>query len=335
MAPDNDKPLARLQALLEAEGAAHLLRGARLEPGTSRDGPALRVAGTFARSRLEGRYSACVREALGASARLVSDDPPPVRGKTDRIRLGKGNEFAARMVRAAVEGSEPLAPLLLLYGPAASGKSTLLRWAEGLAAGRAFRLDLATLIAGKSRYLMPRKKLVLIDGLETLAGKPGAQRTLCLLLDGVADRGGRCIASLRGHPRECPGLESTLACRLLGAVLVPVEAVPARGSAPPPLPSLDPASLLHRLKDAAAGAFRVERSLLDRSTKRRGIVEAKRAVIAEASRHGLPRSEIAASLGIKSSRTLQEACRWVASRSGRDARFAALVRAVGRVLPKP
>ncbi len=335
MAPDSNHTLQRLQALLEAEGAAHLLRGARLEQGTARDGLALRVSSAFARSRLEGRYAACVREALGPSARLVNDDPPPVRGKTDRIRLGKGNEFAVRMVRAAVDGSDPHAPLLLLYGPPASGKSILLHWAEKLAAGRAFRLDLATLLAGKSRHLMPRKKLVLIDGVEQLAGKPGAQRTLSLLLDGVADRGGRCIASLRGHPRECPGLGEALVCRLLGGVLVPVEAVPARGSAPTPPPSLAPAALLDRLKDAAAGAFRVERALLDLSSKRRGIVEAKRAVIAEAARHGLARLEIAVSLGLKSPRTVQEACRWVAARSGRDGQFAALVRAVGRVLPKP
>jgi len=334
MAPSHEDRLQALRALLEAQGAGHLLRGARLEEGPAPGAPALRVAGAFARDRLDGSFAPLVRAALGPAARVLGDEAPRPRPRADRIRVGKGNEFAVRMVRATVDGGEASVPLLVLYGPPGAGKSLLLRWAEESAKGRAFRVDLDLVKAGRSRHLVPRKRLVLVDGLESLSGRAGAQRTLRILLDGVADRGGRSIVTVRGHPRECSGLEPALKSRLLGGVLVSVEAVPARGGAPPP-PSLDSAALLERLKDAAAGAFRVERTLLDLSNKRRGVVEAKRAVIAEAARHGLPRDAIASSLGLKSARTVKEACRWVERKSGRDARFAALVRAVGRVLPRP
>lgn len=92
-------------------------------------------------------------------------------------------------------------------------------------------------------------------------------------------------------------------------------------------------TLLHLLKDEAARAFDVERALLDESTKRRSVVEARRAVMAVAVRGGLDPAEIAPLMGLRSSRTVAEACRRVEARRLRDERFAGLLDVMRRVLP--
>jgi len=330
MALASDEALRRLRDLIGPESASLWLEGARVEPLRGRGAAVLRVRGPFARQRLESAHADALREAFRGPVRVTCDEPPTSGAKpraADRLTVGPGNDLAVRLVRAFATGGDGAAPLVVLYGPNASGKTLLCRLAAKLGGGDVFRLDPARLRGGST--FMPRKPLVVVDGVETLAAKPGGQRTLCMILDGVADRGGRVLATLRGHPRELPGLQPALRNRLLGGVLAPVQAVGARRG-----PEPTPAELIALLKEAAAQAFHVERALLDLQTKRRIVVEARRAVIAEAARAGMSRGAIAESLGLRSTRTVTEACRWTERRSTRDARFAALVRTVGGVLPR-
>jgi hypothetical protein len=322
--------LRRLRQKIGPGNAALWLEGATVESALARGGPVLRVRSPFARERLRTAHAAALVEAFGGPIEVVCDAAPAPRAPpraADRIAVGPGNDLAVRLVRAFAEGGDGAAPLLVLYGPNASGKTLLCRLASSLGGRQVFRLDPARLRSGSSFF--PRKPLVVADGVEALAGKKGAQRALCVILDGLADRGGRALVTLRGHPRECAGLEPALRSRLLGGLLAPVQPVGGRVR-----PAPTHAEMVSLLKDAAARAFQVERALLDAATKRRVVVEAKRAVITEAARAGVPKEAIAAAMGLRSVRTVHAARRWIESRSARDAKLAALVRAIGGVLPR-
>ena len=88
---------------------------------------------------------------------------------------------------------------------------------------------------------------------------------------------------------------------------------------------------LERMKDVAAQLFGVDVGLVGR---RRIVVEARRAVMAAACGHGFDEMAIAESFGLKSVRTVREACRWAEYEQRRDRRFAALLHEVARVLPR-
>jgi len=102
------------------------------------------------------------------------------------------------------------------------------------------------------------------------------------------------------------------------------------GAAPPFAPS----DTMARMKDTAARLFGVQRDLLDLPVRRRYVVEARRAVMAAAVERGIPEIDVAASFGLKSGRTVREACRWAVREAAQDPRFAALLHEVGRVLPR-
>ena len=343
MVSEEREALDRLAATLGSRTAAVWLRNAQVEFR----GPhaVLRVKGQFQRRWLEDR-GGTLREVFGGPVLVVAEEArpaPPRRRATPKLR-GVAGEFAHRVVRAFVEGGPASSPLTVVYGPEGCGKSALVEWAGASAREAAFRIDMQRLRSGRSRGLVPRKPLVVAEGVELLAGREKAQRTLCTILDAVRDKGGRVLCSLEGHPAERDGIFPALRNRLLGGVLVPVEAESpevveawregrrprevAEAPAPPP-------DCLTRMKDAAARLFGVERALLDGGTKRRRVVEARRTVIAAACRGGLDRVAVAAAFGLRSERAVREACRWAEREEGRDGRYASLLHEVGRVLGGP
>ncbi len=339
MDSDAREALRRLKERLASPATRVWLDEARVEHAPGRP-VVLRVPGPFPKHWLESRCAAELHEAFGGPVDIVVDErrgaAPPSR-TMPRLR-GPAGEFALRIVRAFAKDEEPaLASLVVLFGPRHSGKAVLAEWACFLGRPRVFRLDIERLRRGHSRGLVPRKPLVVADGVERLAGRDVAQRTLCTIIDMVLDRGGRLLLTLEGHPGRRPDLRPALRSRLLGGMLVPVEAedlsrLPDRrrkgapGAAP--VPPLD------RMKDEAARVFGIERALLDGSTKRRLVVQARRTVIAAASRGGLPGREIAEAFGLRSTRPVAEACRWAERERNRDRRYAALFHEVARVLPK-
>ncbi len=324
MVPDAREALTRLRERIGSRAAELWLDGARV---VRKDGAIeLRVARPFAKQRLETRYAAELRECLGEGAKVVSTAPeaPPRKDEKRAIPqvTGPRAEFAVRIVRAFATGERAGASLLLLHGPPRSGKSLLAAWARKLAGSRAFRLDLARVRAGRSRGLVPRKPLTVGEGVEALAGREKAQRTLCTIIDAVQDRGDRLLFTLEGHPSR-EDLSPALRSRLLGGLLVGVE--PAGGPAP---------GGLDAMKDLAARLCGVERSLLDTRCRRRSVVEVRRAVIAAARRAGLEAEKIARAFGLRSTRPVAEACAWAAREEARDRRFAAILDEVARVGPR-
>jgi chromosomal replication initiation ATPase DnaA len=323
--PDAREALTRLRERIGPRAASLWLDGAKVV--RSRGAVELRVPRPFARQRLLARYAEDLKEAFGGAVEVVSEapEPPPheqPRKKSIPRLQGPRAEFAVRMVKGFAKGDPAGANLLLLHGPPGSGKSLLATWARKLAGGRAFRLDLARVRAGKSRGLVPRKPLTVGEGVEALARREKAQRTLCTIIDAVQDRGDRLLFTLEGHPARA-GLSPALRSRLLGGLLVRVE--PA-GAAPP--------AGLDAMKDTAARLCGVERSLLDGACRRRSVVEVRRAVMAAASRAGFAPGEIARSFGLRSERPVAEARAWAARQEARDRRFAGILDEVLRVGPR-
>jgi len=330
---DAQEALTRLKESLCSKAAAVWLDAARVEQ--VRGGYVLRVTGPFQKRWFEERHGDAIQEAFGAPVRIVADGP--ARRKETRHRRaaprlnGPAGEFAVRMVRAFLEG-DGAASCVVLYGPPRAGKSVLLDWACSRAGAAIFRLDLERLRRGGSRGLVPRKPLVVADGLEQLSGRQQAQRTLCMILDAVQDRGHRFLGTVEGHPAQA-GFLPALGNRLMGGLLVPVEAeIVVKGA--PAAPQTDDA-LLAAMKDVAARLFQVERELLDSATKRRAVVAARRTVIAAACRGGLDAKRVALACGIRSERSVREACRWADREAARDEAFAATMHQVAQVLASP
>ena len=359
----------RLKAELRSEAAAGWLDDARVERGPS-GATVLILRSAFQKHWFETRCLRRLRDVFGGPVEVRAEPGPAPAHRPSRVmpRLsGPAGEYAVRMVRAFVEGGPAAAALVLVYGPPHCGKSLLVDWAVAQSARRVFRVDLDRVRRGRSRGLVPRKPLLVADGIERLAGRAAAQRTLCSILDVVRDRGGRVLVTMEGHPAEVEGLFPALRNRLKGGVPVRLEQ-PTTGdmrlqlrdrarrhgirlpldwedelSKLPPAAALraldmrmlpgadDPADGLLRMKDVAARLFGVDQELLGR---RRIVVEARRAVMASACAHGFDEMEIAKAFGLRSVRTVREACRWADQEQRRDRRFAALLHEVARVLPR-
>ena len=340
MVSDAHEALRRLKERIRSPAARVWLDEARVQRAPDRS-VVLRVPGPFPKHWLETRCAEELHDAFGGPVDIVVDAPrrAPRRSRAVPRLSGPAGEFALRIVRAFATEESALAPLVVLHGPAHSGKAILAEWACFLAGPRVFRLDLERLRKGRSRGLVPRKQLVVSDGVELLAGRETAQRTLCTIIDTVQDRGGRLLLTVEGHPGERPDLRPALRSRMLGGLLVPVEAehparVPGRRRRGPPDEIPAPPPLLDRMKDEAARLFRVERALMDGSTKRRLAVQARRTVMAAACRGGVPGKDIAAAFGLRSTRAVLEACRWAEREQKRDRHYAAAFHEVARILPK-
>jgi len=374
MAFEFTEALRRLQDLLPRSASARWLRGAQVKTRRG-GGPVLHVQGPMEKRWFETHGAAALRAALGEGARVEANVVEAARERSPlpRTRLaGPAGEYALRLVRSFVEGGPAATPLLVLHGPPRCGSDTLVHWAAALGGRRVFRLDLDRLRAGGSRELVPRKPLVVVESLERIAGRPGAQRTLCTLLDGVWARGGRVLATIEGHPGDREGLLPALRSRLQAGVPVPL---PAPGPAEVRLELRDRArergrrlprgweeelaalpveaalkaldlrfsgahdagraevrGPLERMKDIAARLFEVEREMLDLPVKRRSVVEARRSVMAAGSRAGLAAEELARAFGIASPRVVREACRWAERQEKRSDRYARMIHEVGKAL---
>jgi chromosomal replication initiator protein len=155
---------------------------------------------------------------------------------------------AARQERWAVTlleqlvhgGGEAGAPPIYLYGEPGSGKSHLL---HALERGVAHHTPGACLLLKARRFVervaqahrpgapgtAPRaleadlgaRRLLLVDGVDALAGRARSEGELARWLDRSARGGGpRLVLSGSRHPREIPGLDAALASRLCGGLVV-------------------------------------------------------------------------------------------------------------------
>jgi chromosomal replication initiator protein len=174
------------------------------------------------------------------------------------------NGFAARLLGQAIHGRDggPRAARgdgvedgaagvsagpVLLYGPAGSGKTHLLRATHDALERRApgssvlfTARELTSRFVGAIRSGEPHavrafeagveaRRFVLLDALEGLEGRPGTQRELDVLLDRAGAAGARFVLASREHPRDLGAMSERLASRLLGGVVVRLEAPDREG----------------------------------------------------------------------------------------------------------
>lgn len=379
MNEESSEVLARLKELIPSPAVGGLLDAARAE--RTADGRiVLTVRGEFQKQLLESRYASQLERAFHVPVDVIAVRPHAPRAPSGagaaRVRPqlhGLGGEYAVRVVRAFVEGGPLCTPLVVIHGPPRSGKSALVEWACMLARRRVFRLDLQRLRAGHSRGLVPRKPLMIADGVHTLAGGSAGQRNLMRILDHLRDRGDRALLTLEGHPRTS-GLSEALVNRFGGGVLIGLEEpglaakrlqlrdhARRKGLALLPrdweeelirLPAHDAVAALdsrltgealrgpqgerdaiERMKDVASRLLEVDRIWLDGETRRRSAVQARRVVIVAALRGGVDPVRVASVFRLKSMRSVREARRRIELEEQRDPRFARLVHEVCRVLP--
>ena len=372
MSSDFSEALARLKELVDSPGAAAWLEGARAEKTADGRG-VLRVRGEFPKQILENRYAAQVRAAFGGRVDIVSIRSATRMPRTEaRIRpqlYGRKGEYAVRIVRAFIEGGPLAKPLVVVHGPPRSGKSALVAWAGKLGARDVFHLDLERVRSGRSRQLVPRKPLVIADGVERLGTSIASQRTFIRILDTLRDRGDRALVTVEGHPREVVGLHSALVNRLEGGMLVALEK-PGTASLRIQLRDqarrmgrilpreweeelirlphaeavaaletrlqggVEPRSdrdTLERMKDVAARLLDIDRGGLDGSCRKRVAVEGRRVVMVAARRCGIEEAEVAAAFGFSNPRPVRDALRILRHAEARDPRLASILAEVGRV----
>ncbi len=147
-----------------------------------------------------------------------------------------------RMVGAARNAS---LPLIYLHGPSGTGKTLLLRhalrdWrkkhrgrsAEMIDAGE-FALHYAEACEQKQAdfFLKPflKHELFICEDLQTLEGRPSAQRALTLLVDELAALGSHVILSADRSPGQFVGLHAKLLNRIRGGLVVPLH-LPSKSS---------------------------------------------------------------------------------------------------------
>jgi chromosomal replication initiator protein len=146
--------------------------------------------------------------------------------------------FVVRLLQAVVHGSsEPSPPSVFLYGEPASGKTHLLEAVRDAAeagapgsclllTGRQFASRFVAALRTREREAVRAfeegvlgRRLVVVDGVDELQGKPASQHALETLLERSEGRGVRFLFAARRPPREVAGLSERLCSRLLGGVV--------------------------------------------------------------------------------------------------------------------
>ncbi|MEE8106213.1 MAG: hypothetical protein V3T86_11825 [Planctomycetota bacterium] len=289
------------------------------------------VRSPFHKEGLEAQCAAALRTVYGDHVRV--EVAKRARLAKRRLGAGPGNETAKRMVQAFMEGGPGMPNILLLHGPPGSGKSLLVDWAVSRHRKSVFSLDLLRMRRGGSRQLTPRKPFVVADDLATLAGANGAQRALCRMIDDVSARGGRFLFTLDGHPKTRPDLLTALRNRLVGGLVAELDTPGAATSGRRTgNRAADRESLLPLLLQAASETFAIDLPELTSTSRRRAVVEARRAVMLHAVDAGMRCEEVAEHLGLKAARSVRDGCQWTRRQQERDPRFARLLHEVGRVV---
>jgi chromosomal replication initiation ATPase DnaA len=169
--------------------------------------------------------------------RLAEKRRPPT---FESFRPHAQDRWTVLLLRSLVHGGTAgsPAPTVYVYGDPGSGKSHLLSALHGaieaqapgecllLTTKRFTSLFVATVRSGSvgARRAfeadLTSRRLVLLDGVDALEGRPATQAEVVRLLERAPAGGPRLVLAGRRHPRELTGLLPTLASRLLGGPVV-------------------------------------------------------------------------------------------------------------------
>lgn len=188
------------------------------------------------------------RAAPGTALRIVDLDETPAEAPAQdgRERLfadlleDPGNQLALAACRRVVEEPGLEHNPLYLHGPAGSGKSHLLAAVAGeframLGDSAAVQLDGPGFVAVAAQELARRATdglrarldaaaVILIDGIDALAGRDLAQEELFHVVNAALDRGAQLVIAGRVSPRRLPGFTERLTSRLAWGLTIGLDA---------------------------------------------------------------------------------------------------------------
>ncbi len=194
-----------------------------------------------------------VRAAPGTAIRVVDLDgtplePPPAEGTPgtfDGFLEDPGNQLALAACRRVVQNPGLEHNPLYLHGPAGSGKSHLLQavaadYRQMLGDDAALLIDGPDFVAAGAQELARRTEeappegglrarietaaVILIDGIDALAGRQLAQEELFHVVNGALDRGAQLVFAGRQPPRRLGDFTERLASRLAWGLTVGLDA---------------------------------------------------------------------------------------------------------------
>ena len=153
--------------------------------------------------------------------------------------VGPGNKFAYAAAAAVAEAPDKAYNPLFLYGKSGLGKTHLLNAIANriltdspssgvaLVSAEKFTEDLERAVKNDKlhdfRDGLRRKKALIIDDFQFLAGKEASQGELLYLFDEVRQNGGQIVIASDRLPKDVPDLSESLAAKIQGGLIADIQ----------------------------------------------------------------------------------------------------------------
>jgi chromosomal replication initiator protein DnaA len=154
--------------------------------------------------------------------------------------VGQGNKFAYAAATAVAEAPDKAYNPLFIYGKSGLGKTHLLNaianriltddpnGGVALISAEKFTEDLERAVKKDElhefRDGLRRRKALIIDDFQFLAGKEAAQGELLYLFEEVRRNGGQIVVASDRLPKEIPDLSESLAAKIQGGLIADIQA---------------------------------------------------------------------------------------------------------------
>lgn len=202
----------------------------------------LEAKSRMVRDRVQRLFRPLLQEALSkeiGTAVVVELQEAPEKGLLDALEvspqhpvLDEANKTAWLVLKSIAQGGERPANLFVFHGPAGVGKTFLLKsfrdsvpcvWFDMTTLLKAFQaVHLDRRVAGLQQELQEPRILV-IDELHRIAGKPALQSFLAQLIEAREQVGKATLVASRWHPKEVRDLDPSLCTMLLAGFVVKID----------------------------------------------------------------------------------------------------------------
>ncbi len=189
-----------------------------------------------------------LRPGNPARSRTALLDEPPHLPRSDtlrKFRVEEGNELAFRAAREVSQRPGTAYNPTLFYGPSGAGKTHLLKavayhvdrhrgrvvWTSGRTFAACFRRCQAESRLEDLRLRFIDSDLWILDGYDSLCGKPATEREASQMFDVLKDKGAQIVLAGREHPNRLYTTCATFKTRLLSGFDVAIAPLSPEGMA--------------------------------------------------------------------------------------------------------